>query len=62
MYPILIKIGPVTSHTYGFLLAVGILIAILMIQALGKKENIDNLSNFFFYFMEMKRMSLYFFI
>jgi len=51
MYPILIKIGPITIHTYGFLLAVGVLTAIIMIQKLGKKENInrETLTNFLFY-------------
>jgi phosphatidylglycerol:prolipoprotein diacylglycerol transferase len=51
MHPILIKLGPITIHTYGFLLAVGVLIAIIMIQILGKKENIDRevLTNFIFY-------------
>ena len=51
MYPILVKIGPITIHTYGFLLAVGVLVAIIMIQILGKKENIDKetLTNFLFY-------------
>jgi phosphatidylglycerol:prolipoprotein diacylglycerol transferase len=51
MHPILIKIGPITIHTYGFLLAVGVLSAIIMSQILGKKENINReiLTNFFFY-------------
>lgn len=51
MYPILIKIGPITIHTYGFLLAVGVLVAIILIQIWGKKENInrETLTNFLFY-------------
>ena len=51
MYPILIKIGAFTVHTYGFLLAVGVLLAILLSLKLGKKEGIDTrlLSDFIFY-------------
>ena len=41
MYPILIKIGPVTIHSYGFLLAVGFLCAIVLSFRLAKKQNID---------------------
>ncbi len=51
MYPILIKIGAFTVHTYGFLLAVGVLLAILLSLKLGKNEGIDSrvLSDFIFY-------------
>jgi phosphatidylglycerol:prolipoprotein diacylglycerol transferase len=51
MHPILIKFGPVTIHTYGFLLAVGVLLAILVSVKLGKKEGLDTrvLSDFIFY-------------
>ncbi|MCP5101839.1 MAG: prolipoprotein diacylglyceryl transferase, partial [bacterium] len=51
MYPVLIKIGPVTIHTYGFLLAVGVLSAILLCLHLAKKQDIDRkrLADFMFY-------------
>lgn len=51
MHPILVKLGPVTIHTYGFLLALGVLLAILLSLKLGKKENLDIqvLSDFGFY-------------
>ncbi len=51
MHPILIKLGPVVIHTYGFLLALGVLSAILLSLKLGKKENLDIqvLADFSFY-------------
>ena len=51
MHPILVKIGPVTIHTYGFLMAVGVIAAILLSLHLAKKQNIDRkvLTDFFFY-------------
>lgn len=51
MFPILIKIGPFTLHTYGFLLAVGVLAAILLTLKLARKQNIDQrvLADFLFY-------------
>ncbi len=51
MHPVLIKIGPITIHTYGFLLAIGVFAAIVMVGILGKKENINReiLFNFLFY-------------
>ena len=42
MLPVLIKIGPLTIHTYGFLFAVGVLSGILLSLRLAKKENIDS--------------------
>lgn len=51
MHPILIKIGPVTIHTYGFLLAVGVLLAFFLSLKLAKRENLDTrvVSDFFVY-------------
>ncbi|MCP5046318.1 MAG: prolipoprotein diacylglyceryl transferase [bacterium] len=51
MHPILVKLGPVTIHTYGFLLAIGVLLAILISIKLGKKEGLDThvLSDFIFF-------------
>jgi phosphatidylglycerol:prolipoprotein diacylglycerol transferase len=51
MHPILVKIGPVTIHTYGFLLAVGVLSAIGLCLALAKKQGLDTkvLADFIFY-------------
>jgi phosphatidylglycerol:prolipoprotein diacylglycerol transferase len=41
MHPILIQIGPVTIHTYGFLIAVGFLIALWLAVRQAKREGID---------------------
>jgi len=51
MHPILIKLGPITIHTYGFLLAIGVIAAILLSLYLAKKQNINRkvLTDFFFY-------------
>lgn len=51
MHPVLLKIGPITIHTYGFLLAIGVLTAILFAMKLAKENNIDTkvLSDFIFY-------------
>jgi phosphatidylglycerol:prolipoprotein diacylglycerol transferase len=51
MHPILVKIGPITIHTYGFLLALGVLSAILLSLHLANKQDIDRkvLTDFFFY-------------
>lgn len=51
MHPILVKIGPITIHTYGFLLAAGVISAILFSLHLAKKQNMDRkvLTDFFFY-------------
>jgi phosphatidylglycerol---prolipoprotein diacylglyceryl transferase len=40
MHPILIQIGPLTIHTYGFLLAVGFLIALWLAVRQAKREGI----------------------
>jgi len=37
MYPVLIKIGPLTIHTYGFLIATGFIIALLLAVRQAKK-------------------------
>lgn len=42
MCPVLLKIGPITIHTYGFMFALGILSAILLSLRLAKKEKIDS--------------------
>lgn len=51
MHPILVKIGPVTIHTYGFLLALGVVCGIGLSLILAKKENLDKkvLADFLFY-------------
>lgn len=41
MLPVLIKIGPVTIHTYGFMFALGVLMAILLVLRKAKKESLD---------------------
>ncbi|MEN8152635.1 MAG: prolipoprotein diacylglyceryl transferase [Acidobacteriota bacterium] len=51
MLPVLFKIGPITIHTYGFLLALGVMAAIFLAMRLAKQNNIDTkvLSDFIFY-------------
>jgi phosphatidylglycerol---prolipoprotein diacylglyceryl transferase len=51
MHPILITIGGVTIHTYGFLLAVGVLAGIVLSLNLAKKAQLDIriMSDFLFY-------------
>ena len=41
MYPVLLKLGPVTIHTYGALLALGALLGILLVGRLAKKSGLD---------------------
>lgn len=40
MHPVLIQLGPVTVHTYGFLIAIGFLIALLLAVTQAKREGI----------------------
>ena len=42
MFPVLIKIGPLTIHTYGFLIATGFLIALALASREAKKEDVPN--------------------
>lgn len=42
MYPVLIKIGPLTIHTYGVLVAAGFLIAISLAVRQAKKQGIPS--------------------
>lgn len=51
MYPILIKLGPVTIHTYGFLLAVGILVGLAVVMSQARKAGLDTrvIGDFIFY-------------
>ncbi|MEK6579952.1 MAG: prolipoprotein diacylglyceryl transferase, partial [Bdellovibrionota bacterium] len=41
MYPILFKIGPIPIHTYGFLVALGFLIAVYIIRTLAIRAKLD---------------------
>jgi phosphatidylglycerol:prolipoprotein diacylglycerol transferase len=41
MLPILFKIGPVTIHTYGFMLALGVAMGLWFLYVQGKKQNMD---------------------
>jgi phosphatidylglycerol---prolipoprotein diacylglyceryl transferase len=41
MHPLLIKIGPLPIHTYGFMIALGFLTAIFTIRKLAVKEKLD---------------------
>ncbi len=51
MFPVLIKLGPITIPTYGFLLAIGVLLAIILSINLAKKKGLDLkvFSDFMFY-------------
>jgi phosphatidylglycerol:prolipoprotein diacylglycerol transferase len=53
MHPILIKIGPLTIASYGFLFALGVLLGVLLSFRLAKKENLDLVvfADFIFYVM-----------
>lgn len=42
MFPVLIKIGPITVHTYGFLIAVGFLIALALASREAKRLEIPH--------------------
>jgi phosphatidylglycerol:prolipoprotein diacylglycerol transferase len=41
MFPILVKIGPLTVHTYGFLMAVGVACGLWFIYVQAKKSGLD---------------------
>ncbi|MBE3130724.1 MAG: prolipoprotein diacylglyceryl transferase [Acidobacteria bacterium] len=41
MFPILVKIGPLTIHTYGFMMAVGVAFGLWFIYAQAKKAGLD---------------------
>jgi phosphatidylglycerol:prolipoprotein diacylglycerol transferase len=41
MFPILVKIGPLTIHTYGFMMAVGVALGLWFIYAQAKKAGLD---------------------
>ena len=42
MFPVLIKIGPLTIHTYGFLIAAGFLVALALASREAKREDVTN--------------------
>lgn len=41
MHPVLIRLGPFTIHTYGFLIAIGFLVALWLATLQAKKEGIQ---------------------
>ncbi len=41
MFPILLKIGPISIHTYGFMMAVGVACALWFVYVQGKKRGLD---------------------
>jgi len=41
MFPILVKLGPLTIHTYGFLMAVGVALGLWFIYVQAKKAGMD---------------------
>jgi phosphatidylglycerol:prolipoprotein diacylglycerol transferase len=42
MYPILLKIGPLTIHTYGFMMAVGVAFALWFLFVQAKKQDLPS--------------------
>jgi phosphatidylglycerol:prolipoprotein diacylglycerol transferase len=41
MFPVLLKIGPVTLHTYGFMMALGVACGLWFLYVQGKKHGLD---------------------
>ncbi len=41
MFPVLLKIGPVTLHTYGFMMALGVACGLWFLYIQGKKHGMD---------------------
>jgi phosphatidylglycerol:prolipoprotein diacylglycerol transferase len=41
MHPLLIKLGPIPIHTYGFMIAIGFLIAVYVIRRLATESKLD---------------------
>ncbi len=41
MHPILVKIGPLTVHTYGFMMAMGVALALWFLYCQAKKAGLD---------------------
>ena len=41
MFPILVKIGPLTIHTYGFMMAVGVGLGLWFVYAQAKRHGLD---------------------
>ena len=41
MHPILLKLGPVTVHSYGFFMAVGVAMALWFLTSQGKRQGLD---------------------
>ncbi len=41
MFPILLKIGPITIHTYGFMMAVGVAFGLWFLYVQSKKQGLD---------------------
>ncbi len=51
MYPVLLKIGSIPIHTYGFMIAIGFLVAVWVIRrlALGSKLDVDRVLDLTFW-------------
>lgn len=41
MYPVLLNLGPLTIHTYGFLIAIGFLVAVSVIKRLAARDHLN---------------------
>ena len=41
MHPILVQLGPLPIHTYGFLIAIGFVAAVQVIQRLASRSGLD---------------------
>ena len=42
MFPIILKIGPITIHTYGLMMAVGVACGLLFLFVQSKKQNLPS--------------------
>jgi phosphatidylglycerol---prolipoprotein diacylglyceryl transferase len=41
MHPLLVKLGPIPIHTYGFMIAIGFLVAVFVIRRLAERSKLD---------------------
>jgi phosphatidylglycerol---prolipoprotein diacylglyceryl transferase len=41
MYPLLAKLGPIPIHTYGFMIAIGFLVAVFVVRRLATRSRLD---------------------
>jgi len=41
MFPVLLRLGPVTLHTYGFMMALGVACGLWFLYVQGKKHGLE---------------------